>query len=120
VRTIAASVLVAEAFVLFFATLVATDLIDADERSVWAVGGAAALLCLVVAALLRYRWGYVAGSLLQVAVVASGFVLPVMFFLGAVLAGLWVLALVLGRRVARLQAEREQGEPAQEQGPSPG
>ena len=105
-RTLAASVLAAEALVLFFATLVASDLADADDRTVWLVGGGTAVLCLLVMALLRYPWGYVAGSVLQVAVLASGFVVTVMFFLGAVLAALWVLALVLGRRVARLQAER--------------
>jgi Protein of unknown function (DUF4233) len=106
VRTLASSVLVGEAFVLFFATLVATDLADVSDGAAWAVGGGAAVLSLAVTALLRFRWAYVAGSLLQVLVVAAGLVVPVMFFLGAVFAALWVLALVLGRRVARLQAGR--------------
>ena len=44
--------------------------------------------------------------MLQVLLVAAGFVVPVMFFLGAVFAGLWFLALYLGRRVERLQADR--------------
>ena len=103
-RTLAASVLVGEAFVLFFATLVAKDLSDVDDATVWAVGGGAAMACLVVAGLLRHSWAYVAGSLLQALVIAAGFVVPVMFFLGAVFAILWVLAIYLGRRVARLQS----------------
>ena len=110
-RTLAASVLVAEAFVLFFATLVAKDLSTVDESTLWAVGGGGAAACLVLTGLLRFRWAYVAGSLLQVLLILAGLVVPVMFFLGAVFAALWVLAIYLGRRVARLQADR---------GPEPG
>jgi len=105
VRTLAASVLVAESFVLFFATLVAAELSDLDGSTVWAVGGGGALACLVVTALLRYAWAYVAGSLVQIVLILSGVVVPVMFFLGAVFTGLWVLAIYLGRRVARLQGD---------------
>lgn len=101
-RTLAASVLVAEAFVLFFAVLVAKDLSGVDDATVWWVGGGSAVACLVVAGLLRHTWAYVAGSVLQVLVIAAGTVVPVMFFLGAVFAVLWVLAIHLGRRVARL------------------
>ncbi len=67
--------------------------------------------CLVLTGLLRYGWAYVAGSLLQVLLILAGLVVPVMFFLGAVFAALWVLAIYLGRRVARLEADR---------GPEPG
>jgi hypothetical protein len=111
VRTLAASVLVAEAFVLFFATLVAKDLSSVDESTLWVVGGAGAAACLLLTGLLRFRWAYVAVSLLQVLLILAGLVVPVMFFLGAVFAALWVLAIYLGRRVARLQADR---------GPTPG
>jgi Protein of unknown function (DUF4233) len=105
VRTLAASVLVAEAFVVLFATLVASDLSDLDSSTVWAVGAGGAVACLVVTALLRYSWAYVAGSVLQVLLILAGVAVPVMYFLGAVFAVLWVLAIYLGRRVARLQAE---------------
>lgn len=104
-RTLASSVLVGEAFVVFFATLVATDLSDIDDGALWLVGGGAAVACLLVAGLLRYQWAYIAGSLLQVLVIAAGVVVPVMFFLGAIFALLWGLAIYLGRRVARLQAD---------------
>ncbi len=103
-RTLAASVLASEALVLFFATLVATELSEVDDSTLWSVGGGAAVACLLIAGLLRNRWAYAAGSVLQVLVIAAGLVVPVMFFLGAVFAFLWVVAIFVGRRVARLQS----------------
>lgn len=102
-RGIAASVLVFEGLVVLFATLVAIDLGDVDDTVLWWVGGSAAVACVLAAGLLRRPWGYAVGSALQVVVVAAGFVVPVMFFLGIVFAGLWFLALYLGRKVERLQ-----------------
>lgn len=102
-RGIAASVLVFEGLVVLFATLVAIDLGDVDDTLLWWVGGSASVACVLAAALLRRPWGYAVGSALQVVVVAAGFVVPVMFFLGIVFAGLWFLALYLGRKVERLQ-----------------
>lgn len=63
-----------------------------------------ALVCLLVAGLLRRPWGYHAGWAVQVAAVALGFVVPTMFFLGAVFALLWGTADYLGRRIERERA----------------
>lgn len=104
-RGIAAAVLVFEGLVVLFATLVALDLSDVDAPVLWSVGGGLALTCVLAAGLLRRPWGYALGSVLQVAVVAAGFVVPVMFFLGVVFAALWFFALHLGRKVARLQQQ---------------
>jgi hypothetical protein len=106
-RGIAAAVLVFEGLVIFFATLVALDLSDVDDTTLWWVGGVAALACVLAAGLLGRPGGYAVGSALQVLVVASGFVVTAMFFLGAVFAALWFFTLYLGRRVERLQAERD-------------
>lgn len=106
-RGIAAAVLVFEGLVIFFATLVALDLSDVDDATLWWVGGAASMACVLVAGLLGRRGGYQVGSALQVLVVAAGLVVPVMFFLGLLFAGLWFLALHLGRRVERLKATGE-------------
>jgi hypothetical protein len=106
VRGICAAVLVFEGLVIFFATLVALSLSDISHATLWWVGAGAAVLCLVLAGLLRHRWAYRAGSALQVAVVGSGVVVPAMFFLGLVFAALWFLAMHLGRKVERLDAAR--------------
>ena len=49
--------------------------------------------------------------MLQGAVVATGFVVPVMFFLGVLFGALWFLVLHLGRKVERLEAARAAGPP---------
>jgi hypothetical protein len=103
-RVLASAVLVAEAFVVFFATLVAQALSHLGAGTVWAIGGTLSLLCLLVCGLLRHRWGYVLGSALQVVLLLSGLVVTTMFFLGAVFAVLWGLAIVLGRRGERARA----------------
>ena len=43
-------------------------------------------------------WALVVGSLLQATVIAAGVVVPAMFVLGAVFAGLWAVAIWLGLR----------------------
>jgi len=111
VRGIAAAVLVFEGMVVFFATLVALDLSDVDDATLWWTGGILAVACVVAAGLLRRPWGYVVGSGLQVVVIAAGLLVPAMFLLGAVFAGLWFFALHLGRKVARFEATRSSAEP---------
>jgi hypothetical protein len=98
-RALAATVLVFESLVVFFGSLVAMRLSDLYPGTALALGGAVAVACLVVAGLLRFSWGYVLGWALQVLIVASGFVVPAMFFLGAVFALLWIWALRAGRRL---------------------
>lgn len=110
-RTLAAAVLTAEGLVLFFATLVAKDLSDVAGGTVWAVGGAGALSALLLAGLLRHRWAYIAGSALQPLVIAAGFVVPVMFFLGTLFTALWFTALRLGAKAERLTAARRSPPP---------
>ena len=110
-KGICAAVLVFEGLVIFFATLVALDLTEVDHGVLWAVGTGGAVLCFALAGLVRRPWGLAAGSVLQAALVATGFVVPVMFFLGLLFGGLWFLVLHLGRKVERLDAARAAGPP---------
>lgn len=105
-RMLCASVLLAEALVIFFALLVVVSLTALPSGPVVLAGLGAVAACLVLAGLLRYRWAYVAGSLLQVLLLLTGLVLPVLTVVAAVFAGLWVLALVLARRAEQLAARR--------------
>jgi hypothetical protein len=43
----------------------------------------------------------VGGTLLQVFVIVSGTIVPVMYFLGAIFAALWIIGIVLGRSIDR-------------------
>jgi hypothetical protein len=48
--------------------------------------------------LVRRPGGFVIGSLMQIAMIAFGFVEPSFFIIGAVLIALWVAAIVVGRK----------------------
>ena len=63
-----------------------------------------AVLCLLVAGMLRSEWAYGLGWAIQVAAVALGFWIGLMFFLGAVFAALWATAYLLGRKIERDRA----------------
>ncbi len=97
---LAATVLIFEALVVVFAAVAARALTDLPTATVLGGGGALALLLAVASGGVRFRSGLVVGSVLQVAVVATAFVLPAMAILGLLFAGLWVAALVLGFRAA--------------------
>jgi len=99
VRRLAAAVLFFEAIVIALAIPVAVTLEDVDGAVAAAALGGLAVVCLVVAGLLRRRWGYLLGWVVQVLAVASGLLVPAMFFLGFVFAVLWFLALRVGAAV---------------------
>ena len=86
-----------------FAMLVALGLMTSTTRP-GSKSSAALVGCLVLAGLLRRSWALTAGSALQVLIIGTGVVVPTMYFLGALFAGLWFLAIFLGRRVERMQA----------------
>jgi hypothetical protein len=98
-RRLCAMVLACEAIVIALAIPVAIAVVHTDAKAAGIAGGVAAVLCLLLAGFLRYRWAYVAGSALQVLVIVSGFVVSTMFFLGAIFAALWITAIWLGRTV---------------------
>ena len=108
-RTMAAAVLGLESIVLFLTTPVMIQVSDVERGPALAAGLGLAVLAVLLCALLRYRWAYVAGSVLQVAAVGLGFVVTAMFVLGVIFALLWAAALVLGRRVDEAKAAREAG-----------
>src|SRR3954454_21957055 len=103
-RTLAAATVSLEAFVVFFAGLVAKDLSSLSTGAALGLFSALAVACLLTACLGRPPWGYAFGWPVQAAVFATGFCVPVMFFLGGVFAVLWWFALSQG---ARIESQRE-------------
>jgi Protein of unknown function (DUF4233) len=97
-RRMCAMVLGCEAVVIGLAIPVAITIAGAGGAPAGLVGGALVVSCLLVAGLLRYRWAYVAGTILQILAIATGIVVSVMFFLGAIFGVLWITAIWLGRR----------------------
>ena len=84
-----------EALTLSFGLLLAMS--SADTIWLWA-GGVLALLLILTAGLLKRRSGWIIGSILQVGVIAYGFVVTAMFSMGALYTALWIAAIVVGRK----------------------
>ncbi|MEV4673980.1 MULTISPECIES: DUF4233 domain-containing protein [Actinomadura] len=102
-RRLFATVLACEAIVIALAIPVAVAVLDVDGAVAGGVCGSLALACLVLAGLLRRPWAVPAGTVLQVLLIATGFMVPVMFFLGVVFGALWWTAIWLGRKAASAQ-----------------
>ena len=100
VKRLCATVLIMEAVVLGLAIPVAIRIEHARPSSVSLALGVAAGLAVLFAAAARtaVRLTLVGGSLLQVFAIVSGVIVPVMFFLGALFALLWLLGIWLGLR----------------------
>lgn len=99
-RRLCATVLSFEGLMVFFGALVASRMSDVESGTALAVGGGLALACILASGALRGRHGILLGSLLQVLVIATGFVVTAMFFMGALFGALWVAALRIGAMVA--------------------
>lgn len=102
----AAALLVFEGIVVGLAVPAAVSLSNVSVSVAVPVGIAGALLCFAAAGVLRRSYGETVGSVVQVLVLATGFVVPTMFLLGVIFAGLWVMTIILGRKIAAEQALR--------------
>ncbi|MBW5480675.1 DUF4233 domain-containing protein [Streptomyces bambusae] len=103
-RTLCASTLIGEFFVVGFAGLVAMKDPDLTQATVWTVCGVAMLLSVLLCGMLSRPGALQIGWALQIGLIASGFVVPTMFFLGAVFAGLWWASVHYGRKIDEAKA----------------
>jgi hypothetical protein len=85
-RRMAASVLVFEAFIALFFGLVVAKLDHSDGWVAAVVLGAASVL---LSGIMRFRWAYGAGWVLQAGFIVSGVFVADMYVLGAIFAALW-------------------------------
>ena len=100
-RVLGSAVLVMEFFVMCFAMLIAKD----HETSTIVAGAVIAILLLLTPGLLKKRTGWILGSLLQFLMIGYAVVVPSMAIVGLIFGGLWIAAIVVGRRGEAIRAK---------------
>lgn len=103
-RTLCASTLIGEFFVIGFAGLVAMKDPGLSLATVWTISGIAMGLSILLCGLITRPGGVQLGWALQIALIASGVFVPTMFFLGAVFAALWWASVHYGRKIDEAKA----------------
>jgi len=101
IRQLCGTVLVMEAIVIGLAIPVAIVLEHANRGLAGGVGGALAVCALLIGGLVgrpRMGWALLAGTVLQLLVIAAGVVVSAMYALGVIFAALWVTGIWLARR----------------------
>ena len=101
-RVLGSAVLVMEFFVMGFAVLLAKD--NGEPSSIVA-GLILALLFLLTPGILKKKSGWIFGSLLLVPMIAYAVVVPSMAIVGPIFGGLWVAAIVIGRKGEAIRAK---------------
>ena len=101
-RVLGSAVLVMEFFVMGFAMLLAKD---EHGTSAIEAGAVIALLLLLTPGLLKKRTGWILGSILQFLMIGYAVVVPSMAIVGLIFGGLWIAAIVVGRRGEAIRAE---------------
>lgn len=98
-RSAIMSVLIFEVIVfwLAFAGMVQVANVPPGTAALWT--SVATLLAVLGVAGLRKGWGYYAGWAAQLAAIALGFLTPWMFAMGIIFALIWVVSIVLGKRL---------------------
>ena len=116
-RTLCASTLIGEFFVIGFAGLVAMKSDDPSMATVWTVCGIGMALSVLLCGVITRPGGVQLGWALQVLLVLSGFFVPMMFILGLIFGALWWASVHYGRRIdeakARWAAQAEAQESTQ-------
>ncbi|MEU4656676.1 DUF4233 domain-containing protein [Streptomyces sp. NPDC023723] len=103
-RTLCSSTLIGEFFIIGFAGLVAMKEPDLTMGTVWTVSGVAMFLCVVLCGVVTRPGGVLLGWALQIALIASGLVVPMMFILGVVFAALWWASVHYGKKIDEAKA----------------
>ncbi|MEU3146567.1 MULTISPECIES: DUF4233 domain-containing protein [unclassified Streptomyces] len=103
-RTLCASTLIGEFFVIGFAGLVAMKDPDLATGTVWTVCGIAMFLSVALCGVITRPGGVALGWALQILLIASGVFVPMMFLLGVMFAVLWWASVHFGRKVDEAKA----------------
>jgi hypothetical protein len=101
IRQLCGTVLIFEAIVIGLAIPVAIVLEHANHGVAGGIGGALAVCAILIGGVVgrpRMGWALLAGTVLQVLVIAFGVVVPAMYALGGIFAALWITGIWLARR----------------------
>ena len=111
-RTLCAAVLTFESIIVLLSIPVAI-VVYGLAAPVGVIGGGVLMIaCLLVAGSQKRTWGLTAGWVLQVLIIATGFIVLAMFFLGVVFAIMWFYAIRVGRQGDAIKAARQAQESA--------
>ena len=123
-RQLCGTVLMMEAIILGLAIAPAIVLEHANRPLAGGIGGGLAVCALLLSGVVgrpRRGWALKAGTMLQVAVIAAGVVVPAMYVLGVIFAALWVTGIWLARRhEAPRTAAQHPGSSGAPAAPAPG
>ena len=118
IRTVTESllsiVLALEMALVFFVTIVVFGLQRVPPAAAFIGGAVIVLLLVITTRLLRYPWGRWVGAALQAVLIASGFLEPLMFFIGAGFAAMYIYYLVKGQRIDAQRAAWQASNPTEE------
>lgn len=115
-KTLCASVLIFESIVVLLAIPVAINAEAVPAAAGVTVGLLIVIACVVLSGMQRRAsWGVQAGWAMQAIILATGFVVPTMFFLGAVFALLWFYAIKVGKQGDLIKIERDAAVAAREE-----
>ncbi|MET7988232.1 MULTISPECIES: DUF4233 domain-containing protein [unclassified Streptomyces] len=103
-RTLCASTLIGEFFVIGFAGLVAMKEPDLSTATVWTVCGVLMALSVLLCGMITRPGGVQLGWAFQILLIAGGFFVPSMFILGAAFAALWWASVHYGRKIDEAKA----------------
>jgi len=99
-RRLCASVLVFEAVVLILAIPVAITIEHLRGGVAGGLGGGLALAAVLLAGLVgRGRWALMAGTVLQVLIIAAGVAVPALYVLGVIFAAFWFGGIWMANRL---------------------
>ncbi|MDP2014704.1 MAG: DUF4233 domain-containing protein [Actinomycetota bacterium] len=111
-KILCSAVLSLEAIAVFLAIpVVATNGTVQNTALVVALGLLLTVLLFLAVGTLRRSWGLTLGWLLQIPVLAIGFLAPAMFIVGGVFLILWYVAIQQGSRVDAIKAQHGGAEP---------
>lgn len=106
--TLGSLVMVFQSVVVFFATLVGFGLqVYPDPAVIWGVGLGLSVILMVFPAVLGRPGTYKLGWLLQLAVIALGIWVPLMYVLGVVFLGLWAWGMIAGGTIDKARAAKQ-------------